>query len=73
MEFMIRDRLSWMRFLRFDLDGPTPDENRRPQLVLTTRAKAGDRRLRNGETNSKHGRLSSRERRCRSRSFRWRG
>lgn len=26
MEFMIRDRLSWMRFLRFDLGGPTPDE-----------------------------------------------
>jgi transposase len=27
MEFMIRDRLSWMRFLKFDLGGPTPDEN----------------------------------------------
>ena len=27
MEFMIRNRLSWMRFLRFDLGGPTPDEN----------------------------------------------
>ena len=27
MEFMIRDRLSWMRFLDFDLGGPTPDEN----------------------------------------------
>jgi len=27
MEFMSRDRLSWMRFLRFDLGGPTPDEN----------------------------------------------
>ncbi len=26
-EFMIRDRLSWMRLLRFDLGGPTPDEN----------------------------------------------
>ncbi len=24
---MIRDRLSWMRFLKFDLGGPTPDEN----------------------------------------------
>lgn len=24
---MIRDRLSWMRLLRFDLGGPTPDEN----------------------------------------------
>ena len=24
---MIRDRLSWMRFLGFDLGGPTPDEN----------------------------------------------
>lgn len=27
MEFMIRDRLSWMRFLRFDLGAATPDEN----------------------------------------------
>ena len=27
MEFMIRGRLSWMRFLGFDLGGPTPDEN----------------------------------------------
>lgn len=27
MEFMIRDRLSWMRFLCLDLGGPTPDEN----------------------------------------------
>jgi transposase, IS5 family len=27
MEFLIRDRLSWMRFLGFDLGGPTPDEN----------------------------------------------
>jgi len=27
MEFMIRDRLSWMRFLNFDLGAPTPDEN----------------------------------------------
>jgi IS5 family transposase len=27
MEFMIRDRLSWMRFLKFDLGGSTPDEN----------------------------------------------
>jgi transposase, IS5 family len=27
MEFMIRDRLSWMRFVGFDLGGPTPDEN----------------------------------------------
>jgi IS5 family transposase len=27
MEFMIRDRLSLMRFLSFDLGGPTPDEN----------------------------------------------
>ena len=27
MEFMIRDRLSWMRFLNFDLGGATPDEN----------------------------------------------
>jgi transposase, IS5 family len=27
MEFMIRDRLSWMRFLSFDLGGATPDEN----------------------------------------------
>ncbi len=27
MEFMIRDRLSWMRFLGFDPGAPTPDEN----------------------------------------------
>ena len=27
MEFVIRDRLSWMRFLGFDLGAPTPDEN----------------------------------------------
>lgn len=27
MEFMTRDRLSWMRFLKFDLVHPTPDEN----------------------------------------------
>ena len=27
MEFMIKDRLSWMRFLGFELGGPTPDEN----------------------------------------------
>ena len=27
MEFMIRDRRSWMRFLDFDFGGPTPDEN----------------------------------------------
>ncbi|MCR9265903.1 MAG: transposase, partial [Flavobacteriaceae bacterium] len=27
MEFMIRDRLSWMRFLGFELGGSTPDEN----------------------------------------------
>ena len=27
MEFMIRDRLSWMRFLGFDLGAPTPAES----------------------------------------------
>lgn len=27
MEFMIRDRLSWMRFLGFELGGASPDEN----------------------------------------------
>jgi transposase len=27
MEFLIRDRLSWMRFLGFDLGRPTPDAN----------------------------------------------
>ena len=27
MEYMIRDRLSWMRFLGFDLGAPRPDEN----------------------------------------------
>lgn len=28
MEFMIRDRLSWMRFFSFDLGGAMSDENR---------------------------------------------
>lgn len=27
MEFLLRDRLSWLRFLGFDLGRPTPDEN----------------------------------------------
>jgi hypothetical protein len=27
MAFLIRDRLSWSRFLGFDLGQPTPDEN----------------------------------------------
>jgi transposase, IS5 family len=27
MEFLIRDRLRWLRFLGFDLGAPTPDEN----------------------------------------------
>ena len=27
MEFLIRDRLSWRRFLDFDLVAVTPDEN----------------------------------------------
>lgn len=27
MEFLIRDRLSWLRFLGFELGHPTPDEN----------------------------------------------
>ena len=27
MEFLIRDRLSWLRFLGFDFGKPTPDEN----------------------------------------------
>ncbi|MGH6890805.1 MAG: IS5 family transposase [Dongiaceae bacterium] len=27
MEYLIRDRLSWLRFLGFDLGQPTPDEN----------------------------------------------
>lgn len=27
MEYLIRDRLSWMRFLGFDLGAPTPDAN----------------------------------------------
>jgi hypothetical protein len=27
MEFMMRDRLSWMRFFGFDLGGAMPDEN----------------------------------------------
>src|SRR5215203_2476517 len=27
MEFLLRDHLSWMRFLGFELGRPTPDEN----------------------------------------------
>lgn len=27
IEFMVRDRSSWMQFLSLDLGGPTPDEN----------------------------------------------
>ena len=27
IEFLIRDRLSWLRFLGFDLGAPTPDRN----------------------------------------------
>lgn len=27
MEYLIRGRLSWMRFLGFDLGAPTPDAN----------------------------------------------
>lgn len=32
IEFMIRDRLSWMRFFGFDLGGAMPDENSFPAL-----------------------------------------
>jgi len=54
MEFLIRDRLSWLRFLGFDLGAPTPDENTiRLFREKLTRAgaidalfKAFDRRLR---------------------------
>jgi Transposase domain (DUF772) len=28
MEYLIRDRLSWLRFLGFDLGAPTPDANK---------------------------------------------
>jgi len=34
MEVMIRDRLSWMRFLGFDLGAPTPDENEEDQDLI---------------------------------------
>ncbi len=50
MEFMIRDRLSWMRFLKFDLGGPTPDENKGPPVPEQTHRDrhlaAGDESLR---------------------------
>ena len=54
MEFMIRDRLSWMRFVDFEPGGPTPDENTirhfRNRLTGTGRLKrvmkAFDRQLR---------------------------
>ena len=40
MEFMIRGRLSWMRFFGFDLDGAMPDKNtiRHYRNRLTTSA-----------------------------------
>src|SRR5215207_3614315 len=40
MEFLIRDRLSWMRFLGFELGHPTPDENT-IRLVREKLTKAG--------------------------------
>jgi transposase len=50
MEFMIRDRLSWMRFLGFDLGAPTPDENTirhfRNRLTETGAPTAGDEGVR---------------------------
>ena len=54
MEFLIRDRLSWLRFLGFDLGAPTPDENTirlfREKLIrakaLDTLFAAFDRQLR---------------------------
>ena len=60
MEFMIRDRLSWMRFLGFDLGGPTPDENTihhfRNRLTetgtLTRVMKAFDWQLRSEQANA---------------------
>jgi transposase len=42
MEFMIRDRLSWMRFLGFDLGGPTPDEN---TIRLFRQGRSASRRM----------------------------
>ena len=35
MEYLIRDRLSWLRFLGFDLGAATPDANR--QLLCSPR------------------------------------
>ena len=49
---MIRDRLSWMRFLRFDPGGPTPDENTMavPEQIDRDRpAEAGDEGVRPDE------------------------
>ena len=40
MEYLIRDRLSWLRFLGFDLGAPTPDANTK----RWTRAPAAGRR-----------------------------
>jgi IS5 family transposase len=36
MEYLIRDHLSWPRFLGFDLGKPAPDENTDPQFSRKT-------------------------------------
>ena len=46
MEFMIRDRLSWMRFFGFDLGGTMPDEN----TIRHYRNRLGENRNRLGES-----------------------
>ena len=56
MEYLIRDRLSWLRFLGFDLGAPTPDANTirlfRERLTeaqaMTTLFDAFDQQLRKG-------------------------
>ena len=40
MEYLVRDRLSWLRFLGFDLGAPTPDAN----MVRLFREKLTDAR-----------------------------
>src|SRR5215204_472080 len=40
MEFLLRDRLSWMRFLGFEVGRPTPDENT-IRLFREKRTRAG--------------------------------
>ena len=66
MEFLIRDRLSWLRFLGFDIGDRTPDEND-PLVPRAAHALGHDRRALHrvrspapGQRLSRHGRADRR-------------